>query len=295
MRAVSAKSSQPSRRRSKGPNDPSIKQRPAKLKYDTFRKGVEMKKLFSSLISIMLVLSIFNIKQTEASAKLPQARRGGASLRFAPRVIRGANRKLRYTIKAKYPQAVGAVDTRLEKLNQAIRNLITGEVNGFKKDFQAPEERTFSEGSTFDSSYAVVLATSDLVSIDFLIDTYFEGAVHGNHNSLVFNYDLNLGRSLSLAELFKPNSNYLKLLSDYSIKALKKELAPDPDNDWIGKGAGASDENYKNWNITRRGLKITFDPYQVASYAEGPHEVVVPYTVLKSVIDQNGPLAKIIR
>jgi hypothetical protein len=253
-----------------------------------------MKKLCSSLISIMLVLSIFNIRQTAASVISPQARRGGsASLRFAPRFIRAANRKLRYTIKAKYPQATGARDARLEKLNQAIKNLITGEVNSFRKDFQAPEERTFSEGSTFESSYAVALATNDLVSIEFTVETYFEGAIHGNNNSLVFNYDLNAGRSLSLAELFKPNSNYLKLISDYSIKALRKELTPDPDDDWIGRGAGASEENYKNWNLTRKGLQITFDPYQVASFAEGPHEVVVPYSVLKNVIDSAGPLARL--
>ncbi|MDT4955253.1 MAG: hypothetical protein QOJ02_3391 [Acidobacteriota bacterium] len=256
-----------------------------------------MKKLYSSLISVMLVLSICNIGQTEASAVSLQARRGGggASLRFAPRFIRAANRKLRYTVKAKYPQATGVLDARLEKLNQAIKNLITGEVHGFTKDFHAPEERTFSAGSTFESGYSVVLATNDLVSIDFVIETYFEGAIHGNNNSLVFNYDLNLGRSLSLAELFKPNSNYLKVISDYSIKALRKQLTPDPDDDWIGKGASASEENYKNWNITRRGLMITFDPYQVASFAEGPHEVVVPYSVLKNVIDPAGPLAKIAR
>lgn len=251
-----------------------------------------MKKLFSSLISIMLVLSIFNIRQTKAGVNSPQERRGSASLRFIPRVIRASNKRLKYTIKAKYPQVSGKLDARLVKLNQALRNLITGEVNSFRKDFRAPEERTFSEGSSFESSYAVDLATNNLVSIEFVIETYFEGAVHGNNDALVFNYDLNLGRSLSLAELFKPNSNYLNLISDYCIKALRKELAPDPDDDWIGRGAGASRENYKNWNITRRGLQITFDPYQVASFAEGPHQVLVPYSVLKSVIDPQGPLAR---
>ncbi len=55
-------------------------------------------------------------------------------------------------------------------------------------------------------------------------------------------------------------------------------------------GAQPTPENYGNWNITPDGLLITFDEYQVAAYAAGPQEVVVPYTELQSVIDPHGPL-----
>lgn len=141
----------------------------------------------------------------------------------------------------------------------------------------------------------VELATNNLVSLYFGVSTYGEGAAHPNHNSLVFNYDLSAGRRLSLSSLFKPNSNYLTLLSRYAINALKKQLGPDPDTEWIQKGAGASEENYQNWTLKRTGLKVTFDPYQVASYAEGPHEVLIPYAVLRTVIDPQGPLARMVK
>ena len=131
-----------------------------------------------------------------------------------------------------------------------------------------------------------------MVSVSFVINTYFEGAVHGNYSDIAFNYDLKLGRSLNLADLFKPNSNYLKVISGYSIKALKKVLGPNPDTEWIERGAGASEENYRNWNITSKGLEVGFDPYEVASYAEGPHEVIIPYRILEAVIDPAGPLAR---
>jgi hypothetical protein len=42
--------------------------------------------------------------------------------------------------------------------------------------------------------------------------------------------------------------------------------------------------------ITSQGLKFTFDPYQVASYAEGPQEVVVPYRALKGLIGARSPI-----
>ncbi|MDT5121793.1 MAG: hypothetical protein QOC96_1275 [Acidobacteriota bacterium] len=257
-----------------------------------------MKKLFSSLIPTILVLSIFNAGQASsglnAPSALPAAQQRGATIRFAPRQIRETNRRKRQTIKARYPQAIDtASDPRITKLNQELRSFIDKEVGKFRTDAQPPEQRTFSTGSTFDSKYNVEYAANGLVSIAFLIEAYYEGAVHGSYNTIVFNYDLTSGKMLRLSDLFKPNSNYLKPISDYAIASLKKELTPDPDFDWIKSGAGPEEKNYQSWNITRGGLQVHFDPYQVASYAEGPHEAVIPYSVLKNVINPDGPLAKV--
>ena len=251
---------------------------------------------FSALISTTFLLGILNAGQIRAGSKpggsVPPVQRRSAAIKFVPRQVREGNRRLRYTIKARYPQSLAAGrDARLLKLNQELRNLISKEVAGFKKDFVAPEERMSEVGSYYESDYVIELAANDLVSINFGVSTYYEGAVHPNHNTLVFNYDLKAGRTLNLADLFKPDSDYLGVISRYAINALLKEMAPDPDADWIQTGAGASEENYKNWNLTRQGLKVTFDPYQVASYAEGPHEVVIPFAVLKDVINPNGLLA----
>jgi len=265
---------------------------------NTSGKVPKMKRIISTLISITLVVSVFaqvNAVGANATSGLPAAQARAASIRFVPRFIRAANKRLRYTIKAKYPQAIGARDERIAKLNLAIKESITKQVNDFKKDFEAPEDRPVSFGSSFESAYIIVHSANNIVSIDFAIETYFEGAAHGNHNSLVFNYDLYSGQMLTLGDLFKSNSNYGKLISDYSIKALTKKLGSDADSDWIRQGAAPTGENYKNWNISRTGLKVTFDPYQVASYAAGPHEVIVPYSILKNVIDPHGPLARLVK
>jgi hypothetical protein len=271
-----------------------------RLLHPTCEVPEEMHRLFYAFVSITLLSGVFAIGQAgvvaHARAGFPLMQRGRvASLRFAPRQISEANKKLRYTLKARYPQAIGAGNNpRLTKLNQALRQFIMKEVGGFKKDFRPPEERMLSSESTFDARYQVEYATSDMVSVSFVINTYFEGAVHGNYNEISFNYDLNQGRSLGLADLFKPNSNYLKIISDYAIKSLRKEFAPDPDLEWIQRGAGPEEKNYESWNLTRKGLEVTFNPYQVASYAEGPHTVVVPYSLLKDVIDPQGPLPRIV-
>jgi hypothetical protein len=67
------------------------------------------------------------------------------------------------------------------------------------------------------------------------------------------------------------------------------------DNDWIEKGAAAELSNYDNWAITKKGLRITFDPYQVGPYAAGPQQVVVPYSALKEIIKPDGPVKQFVK
>lgn len=258
-----------------------------------------MKKMFATigLIAFVICAGDFSVGKPSSyiNAFPSTAQMRTVRLRFIPRVIRAGNKRLRYTVKAKYPQAVGAKDARILNLNRAITDLITSDVNDFKKDFEAPEERMGAVGSYYESAYSVRHSRNDIVSIAFYIDTFFEGAAHGNHNYLVLNYDLKAGKTIKLAELFRPNSNYLNLISAYSIKSLTEKLKDSSDADWIKTGAEAKDENYKNWNITSRGLEIGFDPYQVAAYVYGPQEVLIPYSELKDVINPNGPLAKLVK
>ena len=135
-------------------------------------------------------------------------------------------------------------------------------------------------------SYEVTAADKDFISVLFSFYEYLGGA-HPNTTTESFNYDLNRNAPLSLADLFTPNSNYLKVISDYTIKELKLDTVSGVEN-----GAGPKIENFHSWNITPAGLKITFDPYQVGPYAAGAHEVVVPYSVLKPIIRQDGLLAQ---
>jgi len=56
-------------------------------------------------------------------------------------------------------------------------------------------------------------------------------------------------------------------------------------------GTEPTADNYAAWTITRKGLYVTFDPYQVAAYAAGPQYILVPYSVLKDIIKPDGPIA----
>jgi Protein of unknown function (DUF3298)/Deacetylase PdaC len=217
-------------------------------------------------------------------------------LKLDERKEESENKKLRYEIDTAMPQLAGAGDARVEKFNQAVTKLVAPRTGEFKKvaDETAREEaaakqtaKSSQPPNSLSVSYEVTAAGKDFISVLFSFYEYLGGA-HPNTTTESFNYDLNRNAPLNLADLFTPNSNYLKVISDYAIKELKKlDTVSGVEN-----GAGPKIENFHSWNITPIGLKITFDSYQVGPYAAGAHEVIVPYSVLKPIIRQDGLLAQ---
>ncbi|HET9713071.1 MAG TPA: DUF3298 domain-containing protein [Pyrinomonadaceae bacterium] len=210
--------------------------------------------------------------------------------------IKERSKELAYEIAANYPQLTGGNNPHFEKFNQAARALVGKKVAGFKKDLQNDEglePLPDSMGSDLSVGYIVVLAQDDLVSIKFEVGSYYQGAAHPNSYSDVLNYDLKNGKQLKLADLFKPGAKFLQAIATYSIGDLKKQ-AKDKGllDDLIESGAAPAAKNYLSWNITKKGLGINFDPYQVGPYAAGPQYVMVPYTTLKDLINPDGPISQ---
>src|SRR5687767_1214209 len=214
------------------------------------------------------------------------------------RSVKENNKKLMYEIDAQYPQFTGGNNPNLEKFNQLARVVVVKIVSGFKKDV-APEEGDEprpenSMGSDLGIGYTINLAQDDLVSVQFDVGSYYQGAAHPNSYTETLNYDLKDGRQLKLADLFKPGSKYLQTLSTLCIADLKKqwkEKNAEVTEDMLKDGSAPTAKNYESWTITKRGIGINFDPYQVAPCAAGPQFVMVPYSALKELIKPDGPLA----
>jgi hypothetical protein len=211
--------------------------------------------------------------------------------------IKESDKKLMYEVEAQYPQLTGGNNPNFEKFNQTARGLVTKKVAGFKKDV-APQEGEEprpegSMGSNLNVAYTMVLAQDDLISMKFDVGSYYQGAAHPNSYSDVVNFDLKNGKALKLSDLFKPGSKYLQAIANYAIGDLKKQanekglIAGEIEN-----GAAPLAKNYQSWNITKKGLGITFDAYQVGPYAAGPQFVMVPYSALKDMINPEGSIAQ---
>ena len=192
-----------------------------------------------------------------------------------------------YTIKAQIPKLQGSEDARVTNFNDEMTQLTQEEIASFKDNVVQIQSQSDSSGSFYDQQYKLFSPPGNLVSLRFQIMLYIQGAAHPGTHSRTVTYDLEAGSDVKLAQLFQPGSDYLERIANYCIAQLKTRNI---DFEAFSGGAAPLQENYGNWNITPEGLLITFDEYQVAAYAAGAQEVVVPYTELQSVIDPNGPM-----
>ena len=214
---------------------------------------------------------------------------------IAGKQIKENNKKLKYEIEIEYPQITGSTNPAAETFNQQAKALINEELRTFKADMVERDtmELDTDTGSDLGIGYTVAIARDDLISIDFGVGGYYRGAAHPNTHSRVLNFDLKNGKVLRLPDLFKPGTKYLQVISDFCIKDLKKQSKANDnmlDDESIQSGAGPDLKNYRSWTITRKGLGINFDAYQVGPYVAGPQFVVVPYSAIKDIIKTDGPI-----
>ncbi|HEX8719118.1 MAG TPA: RsiV family protein [Pyrinomonadaceae bacterium] len=234
-----------------------------------------------------------------------QWRAAGGAPAVTTKQVREENKKRGYTVNAEYPQFEGAAG-----FNRAAEAFVAKEVAEFKKDAgRDPGEKDYSPDAAEDSlnvTYRVRLVTPELVSVEFPIDYYPHGAAHPSHAFRVINYDQKAGRELSLADLFRPGSDYLKKISEVAVAQLRRWNKDSADYSGSGgesylgdggitEGAAPKAENYQNWTLTPRGLVVTFDYYQLGSYAAGAQTVVLPYADLKDVLRADGPAAPFVK
>ena len=211
---------------------------------------------------------------------------------LVPQAFNETNQTPPFTITSQTPQLTGSDDPRVLVFNQRLNELVMKEVDMWRQSFLQNTAPTVNSGSTLDVKYTLLSQIGDLWSFKFDFSFYADGAAHPGLNSLTLNYDLGQGKELSLTDLFLPNATYLEAISKYCIVELSKQPFFDSSS---SNGAQPTPENYRNWNITLDGLMITFDEYQVAPYAAGPQQVVVPYSELQASINPQGPLSKVIQ
>ena len=109
--------------------------------------------------------------------------------------------------------------------------------------------------------------------------SYGAGAAHPNTYSSTTTYSKIDGNVLSLNNLFKPDTDYFKIIQERTRYYLKRDHGID--YQWIDDGT-SMEISFLNFVVEKDGLKIRFDPYQVAPHGEGTIEVLIPRSELGS-------------
>ncbi|MCX6744796.1 MAG: RsiV family protein [Candidatus Parcubacteria bacterium] len=192
-----------------------------------------------------------------------------------------------YSLDLEYP-VITMVDKNKEIIiNKKIKALIDNQILGFKKDMGKKEADMAA--SFMDSGYEFFLLNENFISLRLALVTYASGAAHPMNYSVTFNYEVDRDKEIFLDELFKPQPNYLPYLADYCQLDLKDKLGAD----LFSEGLMPEKTNFSLFVLTPESIVFLFDPYQVASYADGPQQSEVFYYQLTDVINDKGAIPRL--
>ena len=123
------------------------------------------------------------------------------------------------------------------------------------------------------------------LSLSLFSDSYTGGA-HPNSSLIYVNYDVFSRKVIKLSDLINPAM--MARLTYIASTIFRKQEGLSPTE---------SLENYffenqkfnlnTNFLITKKGLLFYYNPYEIRSYAEGPMELLVPYSAISTLLKIN--------
>ena len=139
-------------------------------------------------------------------------------------------------------------------------------------------------------NWEVLFNESYLLTIRALYYEYTGGA-HGNYGYANLVLDMKDGRQLSLEDLFVPG--YENQLKQLALAELKRQYKASTIEDLSDQGFFLENgfELTDNFFIQKNGIGFTYNPYEIAAYALGAIDILVPWPSLQTLIRPDGPLA----
>ena len=182
-------------------------------------------------------------------------------------------------IDVKYPEFIGG--SIVKKLNEYINSLLEAIINQDRQE-QAqtikdnPDAYQFEKSVSLDARYNIIGVDNGIVSVE-LVTTDFTGGGNGNHDeSYPINWDLKSNRLLSPDDLFC-SKNWISTLMPMARKILLQKIGFNSDMVWgINYGTSSDPSNWENSLLSKGGIIVVFQPYQVSSGSDGIIRIYIP-------------------
>ena len=129
------------------------------------------------------------------------------------------------------------------------------------------------------ANYTVSYASPRSLTVAYEIWTY-TGGVHGNNDIITLSYDVESGQRLLFEDLIVATDTALERLSAYCSNSLRNTLGDDLDEAMLKNGTAPELDNYSSFSLFPAGLRVHFQPYQVAPFVAGAQRVDVPLEVI---------------
>lgn len=156
----------------------------------------------------------------------------------------------------------------------------------------AANPRQDGKKSTLEGDFTIDLLTPALASftLTWIDDSIPDAKLYGVET---LNYDLSTGMRIALDQVLPDVSTGLVFMSGSALPQLVSELGSDYDAAVAVVGTNPSADHYLHWALTRQGIKVTFSQNQVTLKVGPLPFVVVPWSAIKSVMVQSGPIAQL--
>lgn len=177
-----------------------------------------------------------------------------------------------------YPQVQGMADERLQaNVNRKLRELS-----------QVKDVPQGQLDYSYTGDFSVPFYRGKLLVLKLEGYNYPFGAAHGMPTQVYVHLNLENGNMYSLKDLFKPDSDYVTVLSNIVGEQIKN----DPQYDYVFPDTYQGIQPDQPFYVTGDALHLYFQPYDIAPYAAGFPTFTIPFRDIMNLIDENGEFWK---
>lgn len=220
----------------------------------------------------MIFLFVINI--FKVNAKALEFALKDSQIKVSTRVVKESKPYL--TTELNIPVLSGLKDINIEK---AINKTLYDDAISFKNSVEALALKDYNsllKAGIEVRPYQVITKYTLHYLKDYLslVVTYYQytGGAHGIYNEVPYNYNLNTGERLQLKDIFKEGYDYKSIIN----KEILSEISKHPDNYF--KDAFKGIKENQEFYLTKEGIVIYFQVYEIAPYAAGNPEFLIPYS-----------------
>jgi hypothetical protein len=179
-----------------------------------------------------------------------------------------------------YPQVFGLENTNVQQsINQTIYQLTQHLV---QQQYQQQGADSFTEML---GTFEIKTNERNVLSLSL---TNYAIAYHYAHGLTIIKsltFDTETGKSYKLKDLFKPNSNYIEVLSKNVQKQINERNIP-----LLDKFTGISPD--QDFYIADKSLVLYFQLYEITAYYIGLPMFPISVFDLQDIINEDGPLGR---
>ena len=164
-------------------------------------------------------------------------------------------------------------------------NSIPDAIASFKEGFHVLQEQYTDENTIWKAKIDAVITYEDASVLTVELIAYlFTGGAHGYTSIRLLNFDKKKGNEIENRQLFKDKDGFQK----YAENQFRNQENIPQDKSINDTGFMFDNNSFylpENIGYTKEGLQLIYNQYEVASYADGPIEVLLPYVEIKKFLE----------